>query len=281
MDASQDSGTGVARQAALAAAAYIESHLEEDVSLARLAAVVGLSPSHLQRTFTRVFGHSPKQHQTGLRVEALKGRLRAGEQVSAAGFGSGFGSSRGVYEASAPRLGMPPATYRAGGEGMTIRYAFARSSIGTVLVGVTGIGVCAAMLGDDAGGLLEALRREFGRAALVHDETAAGPQAAAVAAYVSGEGVMPPVELDLRGTDFQRRVWTALTRIPAGSTATYADIARQIGAPTSYRAVANACGDNHVAVLVPCHRVVRTDGGLGGYKWGIERKRLLLEREGR
>lgn len=274
------SDTGPAGRVALAAAAFIESHLDEDVSLARLAAEVGVSPSHLQRTFTRVFGHSPKRHQTALRVEALKRRLREGEQVSAAGFGSGFGSSRGVYEAAAPRLGMSPAVYRAGGEGTAIRYALAHSPIGHILVGVTGTGVCAVMLGGGEAELVAALAREFPRADLARDEAAAHDEAEAVAAYVSGTAELPAVDLDLRGTDFQRRVWTALTHIPAGETATYADIARRIGAGSSYRAVANACGDNHVAVLVPCHRVVRSDGGLGGYRWGVERKAWLLEREG-
>lgn len=272
--------TDPVERAAVAAAAFLETHLDEDVPLSRLAAEVGVSPAHLQRTFTRVFGHSPKQHQTGLRVEALKRRLRGGERVDAAGFGSGFGSSRGIYEAAGPRIGMPPATYRAGGAGTVIRFATAGSSVGTVLVGVTDAGVCAVMMGDGEVELVEALAREFPRADLVRDEGAAGGQAVAVAAYVDGSAELPRVDLDLRGTDFQRRVWTALTAIPAGSTATYADVARAIGAPSSYRAVANACGDNHVAVLVPCHRVVRTDGGLGGYKWGLQRKRRLLEREG-
>jgi AraC family transcriptional regulator, regulatory protein of adaptative response / methylated-DNA-[protein]-cysteine methyltransferase len=264
-----------AARAASRAAAYIEAHLDEDIPLARLAREVG----HLQRSFTRLFGHSPKQHQTGLRVAVLKRRLRDGEPVSAAAFGSGFGSSRGVYEAATPRLGMPPATYRAGGPGLTIRYAFAPSPIGLVLVGVTDVGVCAVMLGDHQTALTTALEREFQRAELVRDDDAAGPQATAVASYISGSSEVPEMALDFRGTDFQRRVWTALTRIPSGSTATYADVACAIGAPTACRAVANACGGNHIAVLVPCHRVVRTDGGLGGYKWGIERKERLLDRE--
>lgn len=269
-----------AERAALEAAAFIETHLDEDIALERLAHEVGVSVSHLQRTFTRLFGHSPKQHQTGLRVEALKRRLRDGEGVSEAGYAAGFGSSRGVYEASAPRLGMRPAAYRSGGDGLTIRFAVAPSVIGLVLVGRTDEGVCAVMLGDGGGALADALAREFPRAELAADDALAATQAAAVAAYVSGEAGPPDVALDLRGTEFQRAVWTALTRIPAGTTATYADIATAIGAPSAYRAVANACGGNHIAVLVPCHRVVRTDGGLGGYKWGIERKERLLAREG-
>jgi AraC family transcriptional regulator of adaptative response/methylated-DNA-[protein]-cysteine methyltransferase len=265
--------------AAHAAASFLESHADEDVPLERLASEVGLSPSHLQRTFTRVFGHSPKQHQAALRAEALKTRLRQGAPVADAGYDAGFGSSRGVYEASQRRLGMAPGAYRRGGEGMRIRYAIAASSLGPVLVGVTDAGVCAVMLGDTDVQLAEALAQEFPRADLAPHDPGAGGQARAVAAYVGGSGAAPEVALDLQGTDFQRRVWTALRHVPSGKTATYAQIARDIGAPTAYRAVANACGDNHIAVLVPCHRVVRSDGGVGGYKWGVERKRRLLERE--
>ena len=151
--------------------------------------------------------------------------------------------------------------------------------MGPVLVGTTAGGVCAVMLGDSEEQLEAALAAEFPRAEIRLDGDIARAHARAVADYVAGSGAMPDVPLDLSGTDFQRRVWTALRRVPSGLTVTYAEIAREIGAPDSYRAVANACGDNHVAVLVPCHRVLRSDGGLGGYKWGVERKRRLLERE--
>jgi AraC family transcriptional regulator of adaptative response/methylated-DNA-[protein]-cysteine methyltransferase len=266
--------------AAHAAAAFLENHGDEDITLERLAAEVGLSPAHLQRTFTKVFGHSPKEHQAALRAEALRARLKGGETVSDAGYGAGFGSSRGVYEGSRKRLGMAPATYRRGGEGMSIRYATAPTPMGPVLVGVTETGVCAVMLGDSIEQLEAAVAAEFPRADVLAGDAAADAQARAVAGYLAGHGPAPEVALDICGTDFQRAVWTALRRVPSGHTVTYAEIARDIGAPTSYRAVANACGDNHIAILVPCHRVVRTDGALGGYKWGLDRKRRLLEHEG-
>lgn len=264
----------------LGAIAYLEAHLDEHVTLERLAREVGLSPSHLQRTFTKRFGHSPKEHQTALRAEALKRRLRGGEQVLDAVHGAGFGSSRGAYEASARRLGMAPGAYRRGGVGLEITYATAGETGGRVLVGVTDAGVCAVMLGDTDGELERALAAEFPRATLARSDGEAARQAAAVAAYLGGDMPAPHPPLDLHGTDFQRSVWTALQRVPAGTTVTYAQLAREIGSPFAYRAVANACGDNHIAVLVPCHRVVRADGGLGGYKWGVDRKRALLRREG-
>jgi AraC family transcriptional regulator of adaptative response/methylated-DNA-[protein]-cysteine methyltransferase len=265
--------------AAHAAASFLEAHTDEDMTLTRLSAEVGLSPAHLQRTFTAVFGHSPKQHQAALRAEALKERLRRDEPVSEAAYGAGFGSSRGVYEAAQARLGMAPGAYRRGGAGMRIRYAVAASALGPVLVGCTGAGVCAVMLGDSEAELAEALSSEVPRADIALGTNVAEAQARAVAAYIDRPGKAPEVALDIRGTEFQRTVWTALRRVPSGTTVTYAEIAREIGAPKAYRAVANACGDNHIAVLVPCHRVVRSDGGLGGYKWGVGRKRLLLQRE--
>ncbi len=275
-DPAKDDG----RDVALSAAGFLEAHADEEVTLERLARVAGVSPAHLRRTFTRVFGHSPKEHQAALRAEALKRRLHEGTPVSDAGYGAGFGSSRGVYEASLRRLGMAPGAYRRGGSGMRVRFSTAPSPLGTVLVGVTDAGVCAVMIGDSAGQVEKALADEFPRADISRGDPVAEGHARAVAAYVAGASAMPDAELDMSGTEFQRTVWTALRRVPAGTTVTYAELARQIGAPSAYRAVANACGDNHIAVLVPCHRVVRTDGGMGGYKWGVDRKRRLLEREG-
>lgn len=186
---------------------------------------------------------------------------------------------RGAYEATARGVGTSPGVYRRGGAGLVIRYAFAKSDLGLVLAGATAAGLCCAMLADDEATLTAALCEEFGSATLHRDEAAVGDRATRIAAYVDGIADMPRLPLDLQGTDFQRCVWEALLRIPQGVTATYSEVAKEIGAPTSQRAVANACGDNHLAIVVPCHRVVRTDGGLGGYKWGVERKRRLLERE--
>ena len=189
------------------------------------------------------------------------------------------GLGGGACEAAAHGLGSSPGAYRRGGAGLVIRYAVARSDLGLVLAGATDAGLCCAMLADDEAVLTAALREEFGSADLRHDEAAVGERAARIAGYIDGVDGMPRLPLDLQGTDFQRRVWGALLRIPAGTTVTYTDIAQEIGRPTSQRAVANACGDNHLAIVVPCHRVVRADGGLGGYRWGVERKRRLLERE--
>jgi AraC family transcriptional regulator of adaptative response/methylated-DNA-[protein]-cysteine methyltransferase len=260
------------------AAAYLEAHADEDVTLAALATEVGLSPAHLQRTFTRVYGHSPKQYQAALRAETLRARLKEGVGVADAGYRAGFGSSRGVYEAAQARLGMAPGTYRRGGAGMRIGYATAPSLLGRVLVGMTAGGVCAVLLADSDREASAALASEFPAATLADGDPAADVEAAAVASYLAG-GPLPDTRIDLHGTPFQKRVWTALRRVPTGTTVTYAEVARVIGAPSAHRAVAGACGANHVALLVPCHRVVRTDGGLGGYKWGVERKRRLLERE--
>jgi AraC family transcriptional regulator of adaptative response/methylated-DNA-[protein]-cysteine methyltransferase len=261
------------------AAAYIEAHAGEPITLEALASRVGLSPSHLQREFTAAYGRSPKRYQTALRAESLKRGLRDGATVSEAGYGAGFGSSRGAYEGAVREIGMSPAQYRAGAAGLEIRYTIVPSSLGGVLVGRTERGVCAVLL-DDAERLSSALAAEFPGARLIRDDDALGAWAGAIVGAVEGHALTSPIPLDLQGTDFQRRVWAELQRVPLGETASYAEIAARIGRPTATRAVARACAGNHAAVVVPCHRVVRTDGGLGGYKWGVERKRALLESEG-
>lgn len=268
-----------AREAVLQAAEYIEAHVDERITLEGLAARVGLSASHLQREFVSVHGRSPKRYQTALRAEALKRGLRDGLSVSAAGYDAGFGSSRGVYEGATRELGMSPAQYRRGGTGLTIRYTIVDSVLGSVLVATTERGVCAVLLGE-ADHLAEDLAAEFPGAALERTDEELRTWAAAVIAAVAGHGRAGSVPLDLRGTDFQRRVWAELQRIPVGETATYAQIAARIGRPTATRAVAGACASNHAAVVVPCHRVVRSDGGLGGYRWGVGIKKALLESEG-
>jgi len=266
------------QQAVAKAAAYIESHADEQITLEALAGAVGLSPSHLQREFTRAYGRSPKRFQTALRAEALKRGLREGASVTEAAYGAGFGSSRAVYEGAARELGMSPAQYRRGGSGLEIRYTVMDSVLGGVLVARTEKGVCAVLL-DEPARLADDLAAEFPGAALLRDDEALRPWASSIVEAVAGRAVNAEVPLDLYGTDFQRRVWAELQRVPLGETATYAQIAERIGRPTATRAVANACGSNHAAVVVPCHRVVRSDGGLGGYKWGVERKRALLAEE--
>jgi AraC family transcriptional regulator of adaptative response/methylated-DNA-[protein]-cysteine methyltransferase len=265
-------------RAVRAAAAYIESHADETITLSELAELVGLSPAHLQREFTRRYGRSPKRYQIALRTEALKGGLKDGRPIVEAGYAAGFGSSRALYESAGREMGMSPAQYRNGGKGMVIRYTIVPSALGAVLVGRTEKGVCAVML-DGENSLLEDLTREFPRASLERDDDAVREWAESVVKATEGYSA-PDLPLDLRGTEFQRRVWAALQRIPTGTTVSYRELATAIGRPTATRAVASACGDNHVAVVVPCHRVVRSDGGIGGYKWGLERKRALLRAEG-
>jgi AraC family transcriptional regulator of adaptative response/methylated-DNA-[protein]-cysteine methyltransferase len=259
-------------------AAYIEEHAADHLTLDMLAQRADMSPAHLQRTFTRIFGMSPKCYQTALRVESFKRHLREGESVIDATYRAGFGSSRGAYEATQLQVGMTPGAYRRRGAGLTVRYSIAASPLGLVLVGATSVGVCTVMLADDEATLLAALDAEFGAAELVRDDEGLRAQTRAVTDHLAG-GARPDLPLDLLGTEFQQRVWTALQTIPSGTSISYGELARAIGRPSAQRAVASACADNHVAVLVPCHRVVRADGGLGGYKWGVQRKKRLLEHE--
>lgn len=260
------------------AAAYIEANVGERITLEELATRVGLSASHLQREFTAAFGRSPKRYQTALRAEVLKRDLREGGSVADAGYRAGFGSARGVYEGVSREIGMSPGQYRKGGAGLEIRYTVVDSPLGGVLVGRTAKGVCAVLL-DDPARLPGDLAAEFPGASLVHDDEALRDWASAVVEAVAGHALPEPLPLDLIGTDFQRRVWAELQRLPLGQTASYAEIAARIGRPSATRAVARACATNHAAVVVPCHRVVRTDGALGGYKWGIDRKERLLASE--
>jgi len=264
---------------AAVAAAHIEAHADETLALSALAREVGLSPGHLQRVFTRAYGLSPRRYQEQLRGEEMRRRLRAGESVAQAGYGAGFGSGRGMYAHAQRSMGMTPAAYRRGGAGLTIRYGVGASALGAVLVGATGRGVCCVLLGDDDAEVVRALEQEFPRADLLRDDAGVREWTEEVVARVAGHAPDAQVPLDLAGTDFQRRVWAALQRVPLGSTISYGALAGQMGAPRAARAVASACAGNHAAILVPCHRVVRADGALGGYRWGVERKSALIERE--
>jgi len=248
-------------------------------SLAELAAGAGLSPARFQKRFKAELGISPKRYALALRDRRFRAALEDGASVTAAIHAAGFGSSSRAYAGGPRRLGMTPSAYRRGAPGLRIRYALADSSLGRVLVAATDAGVCAIQLGDDDAALVTALRERFSAAAL---EPADDPLAAlveAVTALVEAPGSAADLPLDVRGTAFQQRVWDALRRIPPGETVTYAELARRLGAPRATRAVAGACGANRLAVAIPCHRVVRSDGGLGGYRWGVERKQRLLERE--
>ena len=250
-------------------------------SLAELATAVGLSASHLQRTFAAHYGLSPAAYLAQRKLSAFKSRLREGHDVSAALYDAGYGSPSRVYEGGAVKLGMTPARYRAGGAGEQIRWSLADTALGTALVATTTRGVCMVELGENAAALEAQLRREFPRATLERvdagrDEFLA-PRLHAVADVLAGKRAT--VALDLIGTAFQKKVWDALMKIPAGQTRSYADVAAILGAPRAARAVASVCARNKVAIVVPCHRVVRGDGSLGGYRWGLPLKQQVLERE--
>jgi len=261
---------------------HADSGAEGTVSLGELAQAVGMSPFHLQRVFQAQLGLSPARYLRARRGERFKSRLRSGGTVSRATYDAGFASSSRAYELADAQLGMTPATYRHGGKGAEIRYRVVRSSLGEVLVAATSRGVCAVKLGDDAETLERELTGEYPRAELVHargSDDEFGAWVDAIVRYVDRNGDSPSVPVDVRATAFQWRVWRALQRIPRGETRSYTEVAAAIGQPSAVRAVASACANNRVALVIPCHRVVRSDGGLSGYRWGPERKRKLLERE--
>lgn len=250
-------------------------------SLEALARAVGLSASHLQRKFSERFGLSPAAYLAQRKLGTLKSALRDGHEVSAALYDAGYGSPSRVYEAGAAKLGMTPARYRAGGMGETIRWSLADTALGTALVATTDRGICMVELGEDAAALEARLHAEFPQAQLQRvdagrDEFLA-PRLRAVAARLAGQTADVPV--DLVGTAFQKKVWDALMKIPPGQTRSYAGLAAQLGQPAAARAVASACAHNRVAIVVPCHRVIRGDGSLGGYRWGLPLKQQLLQRE--
>jgi AraC family transcriptional regulator of adaptative response/methylated-DNA-[protein]-cysteine methyltransferase len=257
----------------------IEAAADSTLSLAVLGAAVGWGPHHLQRTFKRIVGVSPRQYADALRLRSLRARLHKGDPVTTAIYDSGYGSSSRVYERASHRLGMTPATYRRGGRGMSLAYAIAPSPLGRLLVAATERGVSAVRLGDSDADLLASLRAEFPAAEVTRDEAGVGAWLKAILQRMEGGPPHPDLPVDIRGTAFQQRVWDALRAIPFGEVRTYGQVARAIGRPTASRAVARACATNPVAVIIPCHRVVPGSGGTGGYRWGTERKQELLERE--
>ncbi len=249
------------------------------VTLAELARASAMSPGHLQRLFKEVVGLTPKQYAVSQRTRRFRASLETEDSVTGAIYGAGYGSSSRAYEGVSSRLGMSPSKFQSGGQGLAIRYAVASCFLGSVLVAMTERGVCAIEFGDDAGMLAGDLRRRFPKAE-IHE--AGGDLKAAVAAVIrmlESPGQSLELPLDIQGTAFQQRVWNALRDIPPGKTAAYAEVAKRIGDPNASRAVAAACAANPLAVAVPCHRVVAARGGLGGYRWGVERKRELLRRE--
>lgn len=270
------------RTAALIARACraIES-AEQAPSLASLAGAAGLSPFHFHRVFKRVTGLAPKAYATALRAQRVRSTLPASASVTDAIYDAGFGSNGRFYAQSDAALGMTPTRYRAGGEGTEIRFAIARSTLGALLVAATARGVCAIELGDDPEALRSSLRRRFPRADLRPAEDGFERTVSAVIRCVESPASGLALPLDLQGTGFQLRVWQALRRIPPGRTVSYGELARELGMPRASRAVGAAVAANPVAVAVPCHRVIAGDGRLSGYRWGTERKRALLQREGR
>ena len=252
-------------------------------TLDELATATGTSRFHLQRVFTQRTGVSPRAYAERLRAERVAARLADGSPVSDAAYDAGFGSVGRLSAAAPSRLGMTPSRYRSGGAGETIRVAVGATSLGAVAVAATDRGVCAIELGDDPDDLLAGIQERFHAADVRAGDEAFERTVALVVGLV--EHPDQPVDsdalpLDVRGTAFQERVWQALRAVPPGATTTYRQVAEAIGAPAAVRAVAGACAANHLAVAIPCHRVVRTDGGLSGYRWGVERKQALLEREG-
>jgi AraC family transcriptional regulator, regulatory protein of adaptative response / methylated-DNA-[protein]-cysteine methyltransferase len=252
---------------------------EEAPKLADLALSAGLSPYHFHRVFKSITGVTPKAYAAATRARRAADKLRTAGTVTEAIYDAGFNSSSRFYESTAARLGMTPGAVRRGGAGAAIRFAIGQASLGAVLVAATKKGVCAIMLGDDAHALVRELQDRFPNAELEGGDAEFERMVARVVGLVEAPGQRLDLPLDIRGTAFQQRVWAALRAIPPGKTATYKEIARAIGQPSAVRAVAQACGANPLAVAIPCHRVVRTDGDLSGYRWGVERKRKLLDRE--
>lgn len=256
----------------------IEQSIEAP-GIATLAAGAAMSPSHFQRVFKRVTGLTPTGYIQTVRAARLRGELAGDWSVTDAIYSAGFNSSSGFYAGAAGMLGMTPGSYRAGGAGEMIRFGVGESSLGRVLVAATERGVCSILLGDEPAALIDELRRRFPGAALVAGDGDFETWVAAVVGTVEAPSAGLDLPLDIRGTAFQRLVWQALREIPPGSTASYSEVAERIGRPAAARAVAGACGANHLAVAIPCHRVVHRDGSLSGYRWGVERKKELLKRE--
>lgn len=261
---------------------YIEGHSEQTLSIAQLAALAKMSRFHFARTFRSVTGVTPKEYVTALRVRALKRGLRGSQGVDAAIYDAGYGSASRVYENAARRLGMTPGQYRRGGAGVEISYVCVTTPLGNMAIGATDRGVCFLQFGESPGALRTQLGREYPHAKVVEIAAPAPPfdgWVAAVRRYLEGEAPQLDLPLDVQATAFQLRVWRYLQNIPYGDVRSYAEVAEGIGEPRSARAVAQACGKNRVALAIPCHRIIRGDGDLGGYRWGLHRKRVLIDLE--
>jgi AraC family transcriptional regulator of adaptative response/methylated-DNA-[protein]-cysteine methyltransferase len=252
---------------------------EESPSLNKLAEYAEMSVFHLHRTFKTVTGLTPNGYAAAHRAHRVRAKLGKNQSVTDAIYDAGFNSNSCFYETSNAVLGMTPSNFRAGGANTDIHFAIGECSLGSIMVAKSERGVCSILLGEDPALLIHDLQNQFPKANLIGDESRYEDLVAKVVGLIEKPGVGLDLPLDIRGTAFQQRVWKALQQIPVGSTASYADIAKQIGMPKAVRGVAQACGANTLAVAIPCHRVIRNDGALSGYRWGVERKRVLLDRE--
>jgi len=258
---------------------YIEQHLDEPITLERLGKVFRQSPFHLQRRFKAAIGITPREYADSCRMRLLKRNLQAGNNVTRAMYDAGYGSSSRLYEKTASQLGMTPDKYRRGSVAAVIRYACVDSPLGRMLVAATDRGVCSIQFAESDEELMEGLKHEFPFATRKLDESGLQAWVGALLSKMTGRELNAALPLDIRATAFQRRVWTYLQSIPFGEQRSYREVAKAIGQPRAYRAVARACATNPVAVAIPCHRVVREDGSISGYRWGVERKEALLEME--
>ena len=264
-------------------ARHIEEHIEEKITLSDLSEVAGLSVSRLQRVFKEAFGISPKAYQDAIRMGRFKQSLKEGEGVTDAIFSSGYSSISRVYGEATRNIGMTPKAYRAGGAGEIITYACRDTALGLIMMAVTARGVCFVQFGEDEASLVNQLQTEFPKADLSASAAQNAPELddwmKALDQHISQGAVRPDLPLDMRGTAFQMQVWQFLLSVREGDVISYGELAAQIEKPKAFRAAASACGSNRIGILIPCHRVIRGDGSLGGYRWGLERKRVLLDQE--
>jgi AraC family transcriptional regulator of adaptative response/methylated-DNA-[protein]-cysteine methyltransferase len=262
-----------------AACRYIDENLDVTLSLTAISRHVAISPFHFQRMFKRMLGISPREYQQARRAGRFRQALLSDGSVTEAIYEAGFSSSSRAYESVPAQLGMTPSEFKRGGDGVEIRCTVISTELGKLLVATTPRGVCAVRFGESEAALLRELRRDFSAAEIRRDDEGLESVATQIKQLLSGSAAPLNIPLDLRGTAFQQMVWKELRHIPKGQTRSYTDVAKAIGKPKAVRAVANACGSNPVAIVVPCHRVVQKDGSLAGYRWGVKRKATLLEKE--
>lgn len=262
---------------------YVDDHSDEALTLAELASMASMSRFHFARTFKTIVGLTPKQYLATVRLRKLKGGLERSKSVDTAAYDAGYGSTSRIYEMAASRLGMTPAQYRRAGEGVSISYAFTPTPFGSMMIGATDRGICFIGFGDELEELLSRLHAEYRNAHIEPMIQPYNPQFRtwidSLVSYLSDDVPAPELPLDIRATAFEVRVWNYLASIPSGEVRSYGEVAAAIGQPSAARAVAQACARNPAAVLIPCHRVIRGSGELGGYRWGLGRKRALIERE--